>query len=239
MILFFICALLSSSVSAEESDEIFVGLHLGFASNLTNHISGSYGSFGVSTGSYIIDKSGLMLEVAIFYSLHEVSDDGFDMYYSNVYNRRLSPFSDVRQATGAISLKYTPLLKKFRPYIGLSALYNLWVYDNDSTGDPYFFCPYDVSVYSTNYCNSGKKTTNSIDLGAYIGLDVKINKKISLGFNLLINVVNLYNNNNNVFKRYRLYHDDVFYGFHSPNTNTVNMEETNWVIASINAKMYF
>ena len=228
-----------SQPEVENDDEIFVGLHIGQASNLTNRIEESYGSFGISAGSY--NESGLMLEGAVFYSEHEVSKDSFNMYYNTVYDRHLSPFSNVDQFTGALSLKYTPFSRKFRPYIGVSVFYNMWMYDNDDEiFDLYSFCPYRTnSLRNRGNCNSSRKTTDSIDLGAHVGLDVKINKKISLGFNLLINIANLYNNNVDVFSRYQLHYDNLYYDFHNPDLGVVNLEETNWVIASINAKMYF
>ena len=222
----------------ESSDEIFVGLHIGQASNLTNRIEESYGSFGISAGSY--DESGLMLEGSVFYSQHEVSKDGFNMYYNNVYDRHLSPFSNVDQITGALSLKYTPFSRKFRPYVGVSVFYNMWMYDNeDDITNLYSFCPYGSYDRSGRSCNSSKKTTDSIDLGAHIGLDMKINKKVSLGFNLLVNIVNFYNNNTDVFSKYQLHYNNLYYDFHRSGIDIVNLEETNWVIASINAKMYF
>ena len=221
----------------DDRDEIFVGVYIGQASNLTNRIEESHGSFGISAGS--VDESGLILEGSVFYSQHEVSKDGFDMYYNNASNNWLSPFSDVSQITGALSLKFTPFSKRFRPYIGVSVLYNLWMYDNDEDiGLAYQFCPRSVSIYSGSDCNSNKRTTDSIDLGANIGVDVRITKKVSVGFNLLINIVNFYNNNTDVFSQYHLYHSNMFYQY-NPVVNVVNLEETNWLIASINAKMYF
>ena len=202
----------SEIVEEEDKDSIYVGFHGGQSSNLTRALENvtSYGSFGISFGAS--DESGLIMESSFFYSQHQV--ESHNSSYLN--NSDISGLTDVHQLTGVLSLKFTPLSNRFKPYAGIAVSYNYRLYSD------YYVCD-----YGSQYCDSQAKS-DSVDLGADVGVNFELSKKISIGFNMLINVLHLYDNRSNwVGNDY------------SEDLTLVKLEETNWIIASINAKLYF
>ena len=217
-------------VQIQDSESVYIGLHGGQASNLTRGLKNlkSHASLGLSFGAS--DDSGLMLESGFFYSKHQIQDIS-DEYKNNQHNYGESDMTDVYQLGGLLSLKYTPFSGRFTPYVGAAVSYNYWIYSED-TNDTINSC----SGVNFKYCDNQVKA-DSVDLGAQVGADFKLSNKVSIGFNMLINVMNLYNN-----RAHRDYEDDYaydryFYGYDTP--IPVKLEETNWIIASINAKLYF
>ena len=202
----------SETVEEEDEDSIYVGFHGGQSSNLTRALENvtSYGSFGISFGAF--DESGLILESSFYYSQHQV--ENADSAYLN--NSDIYGLTDVHQLTGVLSLKYTPLTNRFKPYAGVAVSYNYRLYSD------YYVCE-----YGSQYCDSQAKS-DSIDLGADVGVNFELSKKVSIGFNLLINVLHLYDNRS-----------DWVRDSYSEDLTLVKLEETNWIIASINAKLYF
>ncbi len=228
----------------EEEDQVFLRFHFGQAANLTNRIEKSYGSYGFSLGTD--DESGLSVEASFLYSLHEVSrgysgswaNRGFPVFYNHQLGQYLSPFSDVDQLTGALSLKFTPFKSRLKPYVALVGLYSLWMYDNEDenylTG--YSFCP---ALSGQSGCNTSRKTTNSIDVGVQAGVDVRFNKKVGVGGSVLVNVRNLYNNNDALFRNHRMIYQGFTYHYNTHYVQNSTLERTNWVIASVNVAVYF
>ena len=209
-----------SPIKEKNRDSIYIGVHGGQSSNLTRieNVT-SHGSLGVAFGA--TDESGLMMESKFFYSKHILNDlQNVDYFHYDGLTK-----GDIYQLSGVLSLNYTPTVSsRFKPYAGVAISYNYWIYsfnDNDYTENA-------CSGITLEYCDNQTKS-DSIDLGANIGMDFMLNKRISVGANMLINIVNIYNNrrNNNDY----------------PELNSIskktNIEETNWLIASINAKLYF
>ena len=224
-----------SPVQEKSEDSIYVGIHGGQASNLTRSLKNvnSYGSFGVSFGSY--DDSGLILESSFFYSKHEINKNYTDRYKNNTNNYLGSHLTDVHQLAGSLSLKYTPFSSRFKPYAGVAISYNYWIYS--ANVDSAYAC----NGVNFRYCSNQVKA-DSIDLGANFGVDFKLNPKASIGFNMLVNILNLYNNRPDRKHDYRYdnRYDSRYYDEYRTYTfNPVKLEETNWIIASINAKLYF
>ena len=205
----------------KSEEDVYIGLHVGQSSNLTKSLDNinSYGSFGLSFGAS--DDSGLVLESAFMYSKHEMYDIS-----SVYYNNDESNLTDVHQMAGFLSLKYTPFSGRFKPYIGVAISYNYWIYSDKVESNNA------CSGFNFNqYCDNQVKA-DSVDLGANVGVDLRLNHRISIGFNILANILNLYNNRPN-----QVSSDNYYYsgGYYDP----IKLEETNWIIASINAKLYF
>ena len=201
------------SDTEEDKDSIYIGVHGGQSSNLTRALENvsSYGSFGVSFEA--LDDSGLMLESSFFYSQHQIENPN-DIYLNN--EDMLNDIEDVHQFTGVLSLKFTPFINsRFKPYAGVALSYNYRLYSD------YYVCGTNVQ-----YCESQAKS-DSIDLGADVGVNFELSKKVSIGFNMLINVLHIYDNRSNWVRDYQ---EDL---------TLVKLEETNWIIASVNAKLYF
>lgn len=209
-------------VQEENKDSVYVGVHGGQGLNLTRALEGinSYGSVGFSFGA--VDESGLMMESSFFYTNHQLTDTtDLDNNYSN------TPVTeDMDQFSGFLSVKYTPFSRRFQPYIGVTLSYSYRIYSGAMT----YFCQ---TAQYDEYCGKGAKT-NSVDFGANIGMDFKLSKKVSFGFNMLVNVQNLYNTR---LKKEYSYVDE--YDYSGDYSTPVKPEETNWIIASINAKLYF
>ncbi|MDE0119032.1 MAG: hypothetical protein OXM55_03375 [Bdellovibrionales bacterium] len=219
----------------KSEDSIYVGIHGGQSSNLTRSLKNvnSYGSFGVSFGSY--DESGLILESSFFYSKHKLDKGYENLYKNNINNYRESYLTDVHQMSGVLSLKYTPFSRRFKPYAGVAISYNYWIYSADVNS------AYTCRGISFKYCSNQVKA-DSVDLGANFGVDFQMNKRVSIGFNMFLNVLNLYNNRSNNRKYdYDYKYDYSYYDnrYDTYNFNPIKLEETNWIIASINAKLYF
>ena len=219
-----IYAELVSPVQDKDEDSVYVGVHLGQSSNLTRAIKNinSHGSFGLSFGAS--DDSGLILESSFLYSKHALSMS--DMYSNNTDNYGSYDSTNIYQLSGVLSLKYTPSSNRFKPYVGTSISYNYWVYsDNTNSRNA-------CDGLTLDSCDNQNKA-DSIDLGANVGADFQLNKRISIGFNLFVNILNIYNNRITETNDYDYYYDyDAEY-------ESIKVEETNWIIASINAKLYF
>ena len=218
---------LVSPAQDEDEDSVYIGLQIGQSSNLTRAIEnvGSRGSFGLSFGAS--DDSGLILESSFLYSKHELSQTS-DIYENNTDNYNKFDSTDVYQLSGMLSLKYTPSSNRFKPYVGATVSYNYWVYSDN--------------INSHNACDGltlercdNQAKADSIDLGANIGADFQLNKRISIGFNMFVNILNIYNNR---LKENNSY-DYTEYEYDSIRHENIKVEETNWIIASINAKLYF
>ena len=213
-----------SPVQDKGTDRVYMGIHGGQASNLTHSLENveSFGSVGLSFGAY--DDSGLILESSFFYAKHEIKNQSGNYYYNNA-----EPFREVDQLVGSLSLKFTPSSGRFRPYAGVAVSYNYWLDEYKNA---------DGTCYNSPYCdNSIQSNYDSVDLGANVGMDFILNHKISIGFNMLINVLNLtHNRPSPKVHPYRLVYDNYY---NVNNAKEVNLEETNWLIASINAKLYF
>ena len=215
-------------------DSIYMGISAGQASNLTKALSNvnSHGSFGVSFGSY--DESGLILESSLFYSKHEINKRYKNLYKNNQHNYGESRLTDVHQMTGLLSISYTPSSGRFKPYFGPAFSYNYWIYSAD-TG-----VAGACSGLNFKYCDNQVKA-DSIDLSLNIGMDFKLSSKFSVGFKMLVNVWNIYNNRADKKKpyTYNKHHHYTYIHSNRKYYNPLKLEETNHIIASINAKLYF
>ena len=223
-------------VQEKSEDSIYIGIYGGQSSNLTRSLKNvnSYGSFGVSFGSY--DETGLILESSFFYSNHKLDKGYENLYKNNINNYRESYLTDVHQMSGSLSLKYTPFSRRFKPYAGVAISYNYWIYSADVNSS------YSCKGISFKYCSNQVKA-DSVDLGANLGVDFRMNHRVSIGFNMFVNVLNLYNNRPHN-RTYDYRHDYKYdykydYDYDTYNFNPIKLEETNWIIASINAKLYF
>jgi len=228
-----------SPVEHNEGDRIYIGVQGGQSSNLTplENVTSHDGSFGITVGA-VDGDSGLILESNFFYSKHTIdpvaiTTDTYGYYRQYRNNENSYDYAenslyvqDAHQLTASLSLKYTPFVNRFRPYVGANISYGHWIHRNNQNTIQY--CDY---TYSINSCATQKKT-DSIDLGANAGVDFQLSKKVSVGFNLFVNIMNVYNNNTS----------DTGYAYDENTGNKINvidLEETNWLIASINAKLYF
>ena len=213
---------ISSPVSEELTEKVYAGFQAGQSSNFTNVKNlTSYGSFGASMG--VISRAGLILESSFFYSQHQL--DISDKYSNNWDNYDFEDTANVYQLSGLLALKYTPFSSRFKPYVGAFVSYSYWMYDVSD-----YRCNY--SVYSTtNNCQKQTKA-DAVDVGPIVGMDMLLSHKVSIGFNILINARNLYNNRSNNYLSYD--YEDYYY-----QDNKIHMEETHWLIASLNAKLYF
>ena len=225
----------------EEADNnVFLGFHLGQSGNVLRQVDNleSYGSFGVSAGAN--SSSGLTVEGSLFFTPHAVSPEGFTAFRDQnlVYYYDEEYYTNISQWSGMLSVKYIPFSSlKLKPYIGIMAIYNIWQY-TDYYGFEYNNCRF----LNTPYCPDNGYKSHSVDAGLNLGLDVYLNKKLSIGAGLLINIYNIYHNNNTITP-YSQY-ERAFFDRHNPYSSyneyqPVKMEETNWIIASINAKLYF
>ncbi len=208
------------------NDEIYMSFQAGRSANLDRTVNlNSYGSFGVAFGSY--DDSGLILESAVLYSRHNFSDDQYDSGYSG-YDYSDGDYN-VHQFTGTLALKLSPFASyRFRPYVGLVGIYSLWMQED---ADQYHYGSNNCSYGS--YCDDGYSRTNSIGVGINVGVDMKLTKKFGIGTGVLVNVINVYSTASSD----KFSHIYDYNGIE--NYRTKSLEETNWLIASINAKLYF
>ena len=206
------------------NEKVYAGVNAGQSSNFTNldNVT-SYGSFGATMG--VISQAGLILESSFLYSQHQLDT-------SNKYNNNYDEdnFMNLYQLTGLLSLKYTPSSSRFRPYVGAFIAYNYWMYEANRAYDYSLYCS-----YSSTKCGKGYTTTDSVDFGPVVGMDFQLSRKVSIGFNMIINAINLYNNRaDTVDTEYTVYDS-----YHYTYNKSFKMEETNWLIASLNAKLYF
>ena len=227
------------SIVHNNRDSLYLGFHGGQAFNVVQQVENleSYGSFGVSAGSEL--PGGIILEGSFFFTAHALDPTKpvffRDVNYQNHFDK--SYFTDVDQWSGVLAIKYSPFSTRLRPYVGVAIAYNNWVYNDHYSFD------YRCEVLRTPYCPSIGYSSDSVDLGVNIGVDIKLNKKLSIGGSVLINAYNIYHNNDTIdpyaaqqreYNRRASYHgvDHLLY-------EHFKMEETNWIIASINAKLYF
>ena len=204
----------------ESAKKAYVGFHGGQASNFTSLENvNSYGSLGISFGTFA--QSGLMVKSDFFYSKHRI--DNMYSIYSNYGYDEYRDKTMSHQLSGSLTLGYTPSFGRFRPYAGASIAYNHWIhsaYTDDSQ----------CKRVSLRDCKNQVKT-DTVNLGLTTGVDFQLSQRLSIGFNMLVNVYNIYNNLSDRIADY----DD----YSRNDENPVYIEETNWLIASINAKLYF
>lgn len=219
------------------NDRVYIGLMVGHIANLNQQIVNfnTSGSFGVSFG--IKNEGGLMIESSLYYSLHRLAPMD-NLFQNNLYNFNGAMFSDIRHLTGVLSVMYSPFSSRVQPYAGISATYNLWMYNHNNTFNPVNLISFNCQV-SYQFCAAGFYRTNSIDVGVSTGVDLKLNDKMEVGFNLLLNVLNVYNNHSRMYNSYFM--NSMFYGMNGlfAATAPISLEESNWLIASINAKFHF
>ena len=209
------------SKRVESAEQVYFGVQAGQSSNLTNVQNlNSYGSFGASMG--VISKAGLILESSFFYSQHQL--DIADKYNNNRYNIKTQDTVNVYQLSGLLALKYTPFSSRFKPYVGAFVSYNYWVYEGFD-----YLCHY--RKHAKKGCHNYTKV-DAVDVGPIVGMDMQLSHKVSIGFNLIVNAKNLYNNHSDSYYA-KNYYDDYYA------IENVQLEETNWLIASLNAKLYF
>ena len=217
-----------SSSTDVDSDQVYIGIYGGQNSNLTRALENinSRGSFGLSFGAY--DESGLGLEVSFFYSKHEIHNYEDDSIYNNSNHYEDIGLEDVHQLSGTMAVIFTPLSKRFKPYFGPALSYNHWLYSH--IGDYEYKCG---GLNLTRRCDNQIKT-DSVDLGARVGMDFLLTKRMSVGFDMHVNILNIYNNRLSTPNKYADHYD-----YDWDEYNLIKLEETNWIIASINAKLYF
>ena len=242
------------STASYRRDRTYAGASAGQITNLRQQIVNlqSFGSFGAVFGAY--DTSGLMMEGSFYYSTHQLSPQnnffanqgmfGNQFLANNINFNNFNNlfFSTIRQLTSALSIKFTPFSGRFKPYIGISAMYNWWFYNHNTSfnNNLNFNCH-----MSYQFCANGFYRTHSIDIGLNVGVDLSLTHKVDLGFQVLVSTMNIYNNHNNVFYN-QYYTNSPFFGLNAFNNvnalggvNPITLESTNWVIAAVNVKFYF
>ena len=226
----------SSVLEDDDADKFYAGFHIGQSDNFSSRVENlkSYGSYGFSFGSH--DSSGLMLEAALFYTPHTILQaDSYIPYGGQFYPGDYA--TEVDQFSGLLSLKYSPFSSRFKPYLGLMAGYTIWSYK-----DEYAF-EYECSMIGFSYCGNNDRRTNSVDVGLNVGADLQLSPKLSVGLSIIVNIFHIYDNNNTsqaydkYWNPYRHSRYDVYNGYQR--YEHITIEETNWIIASINAKLYF
>ena len=229
----------ASSSPNDHKDNLYLGFHIGQAGNVFQQVDNleSYGSFGVSAGSYF--QSGIIIEGSFAFTSHAITPTQTvffrDINYQNHFDNAYS--TDVQQWSGMLAFKYSPFSSRLKPYLGMVAAYNQWIYRDQYSFD------YSCEVLRTPYCPGLDYNSHSVDLGVTVGADVHLNKKLSIGLSVIMNVYNIYHSNTTrdpyaalqeEYNRWSHYH-----GSRVPIYQHFKMEETNWIIASINAKLYF
>ena len=224
-------------IDDSKEDPVYIGIHGGQIANLNLQVVNlqSFGSFGISFG--MKDESGLMVDSTVYYSAHQLAPMN-TLFQTNIWNNGFNNMvSNVQQITGAFSVRYTPSSSRVQPYIGASAAYNLWLYQHNN-GLNLNWINFNCHL-NYQFCAAGFYKTHSVDVGLSTGVDLKLNDKMEIGVNLLLNVLNVYNNHSRMYNNY--YINSAFYGINGlfNNTAPISLEETNWVIATVNAKFYF
>ena len=226
-----------SSVHDTHKDNLYLGFYAGQAGNVFQQVNNleSYGSFGISAGSYF--QSGIILEGSFAFTPHAITPTQGDVNYQNHFDQSYS--TDIQQWSGMLALKYSPFSSRLKPYFGLVAAYNQWIYRDHSSFN------YSCESLHTSYCSGLDYNSHSIDFGVTVGFDVQLNKKLSIGLSVVMNVYNIYHNNTTrdpyaaqqaEYNRWADYHGDPY----SERFNKrFKPEEMKWIIASINAKLYF
>ena len=228
-----------SSVPNAYKDNLYLSFHAGQAGNVFQQVDNleSYGSFGVSAGSYF--QSGIIMEGSFAFTSHSIAPTQTvffrDVNYRNHFDNDYS--TDIQQWSGMLALKYSPFSSRLKPYLGLVAAYNQWIYRDQYSFD------FNCEVLRTPYCPGLDYNSHSVDLGVTVGADVHLNQKLSVGLSVIMSVYNIYHNNTTrdpyatlqqEYNRWSHYHGNTV-----PIYQHFKMEETNWIIASINAKLYF
>jgi len=216
----------SSVHSYEHKDNLYFGLHVGQAGNVLQQVDNleAYGSFGVSAGAY--SQGGIIVEGSFAFTSHGIAPN-----YQNQFDQDYS--TDIQQWSGMLALKYSPFSIRLKPYFGVVVAYNQWIYKNQYSFGYSVDCK---TLRSSPYCPGLNYNSHSIDLGVTVGADVHLNRKLSIGLSIIMNAYNIYHNNTT----------RVPYAVSTHNQKDsystyqyFKMEETNWIIASINAKLYF
>lgn len=174
----------SSQASAYDSwlfgQKSFISLGAGFVSypNVLNINSTEHPALSFSFGGYGYEGN-LIFDVSVFFSRHYLKTPG------NPYDVR----EFIRQWAPSMSVKYSPLQGKMKPYLGLSgSVIWRWISYVDREGIP-------VEFYNQWGTDVGdKKLNQSADVGLALGADVALGTKLGLNVDLRYHV-NFYTEN--------------------------------------------
>ncbi len=223
-----------SVVQDTHRENLYFGFHGGQFGTILKYVENlkSYGSFGVSAGSHF--QSGIILESSLLFTTHTIVPRKRDANYRNHADEGY--YTDVDQWSGMLAVKYTPFSSRLKPYLGVVIAYNQWIYR-----DQYSFDYDDCEILRTPYCPSRGFNSHSVDVGLNIGADMKLNNKLSIGLSILMNVYNIYHNNTTTdpYAAHRREYNRQAQRFGDYPYKHFKMEEMTWIIASINAKLYF
>ena len=247
-----LCLIPLSALSKES--KFYLGVHGGQSFNLTRHLQDgdahSKGSFGLS-GGYQDKNSNLAVEISGFYTPHTLTQQLIG--YANAYPL---PYTDsgyfntrIDQLSGILSIKCVASSSQlFKPYFGIMADYNIWVYNYQNNS--YNNCQLSPGDF---YCRDQSNTSHSINMGLNIGIDSQLSETLSIGLSMLLSLLPLYNSND-VDLSYSAFIDQQHRGFNVQNSafsrnyygqdyadqySYFTIEQTNWLIISVNLKWYF
>ncbi|CAN5692059.1 hypothetical protein BH10BDE1_BH10BDE1_01340 [soil metagenome] len=179
------------------------------------------GDMALGFGFGIVTPERFVAEGTFQYSQYSVTDPSSSSYYQPNYGSsgQSIPFTKVTQYNFQAAVKYQLLGGRVRPVVGLIAGYTYRGYEGQN------------SLY-TQYYGSGSQlsnnaSTNALDLGGLLGLDVQVTNTFSIGadFRYMKNVA--YRGNNDYSNAYAL------------PAPFKRLEEINYYLASLVGKFTF
>lgn len=257
LITFFGICFIPLSVLSMES-KFYLGAHAGQSFNLTRHLQDgdahSKGSFGLS-GGYYDKNSNLAVEISGFYTPHTLTQrflgyasDFYSPQYVDRgygYDGEFGINTRIDQLSWILSVKCVASSSQlFKPYFGIMVDYNMWMYSYQNRS--YNSCQFNPGDF---YCRDQGSTSHSINMGLNVGIDSQLNESLSIGFSMLLSLLPIYNSND-VNLSYSAFMAQQHRGFgnnfrqsyygqdYGDQYSYFTIEQTNWLIISVNLKWY-
>jgi hypothetical protein len=179
------------------------------------------GDMALGFGFGIVTPERFVAEGTFQYSQYSVTDPTSATYYQPNYSGNYGgsiPFTKVTQYNFQAAVKYQLLGGRVRPVVGLIAGYTYRSYEGQNS----LYTQY----YGSGYTNANP-STNALDLGGLLGLDVQVTNTFSIGadFRYMKNVA--YRGNNDYSNAYAL------------PAPFKRLEEINYYLASLVGKFTF
>ena len=180
------------------------------------------GNMALGFGLGMVTAERIVAEGTFQYSQYDVSQSGYSNYQPNFNSGNYSgsiPFSKVTQYNFQAALKYQILGGRVRPVVGVIAGYTYRSYDSQ-TG-------YSSQYYGSSYNSSNSPSSNALDIGGLVGLDVQVTNTFSIGgdFRYMKNIA--YRGNSDYSTAYQLA------------APYKRLEDINYYIGSITGKFTF
>lgn len=176
------------------------------------------GDMALGVGLGIVTSDRIVAEGTFQYSQFRVAEgQNYSSYYQPTYGAGV-PFTKATQYNFQASVKYQILSGRIRPVVGAIAGYTYRSYEQNATYGSY---------YGSGYQNLNNASTNALDVGGLVGVDIQVTDTFSIGgdFRYMKNIG--YRGNNDYTTMYTL------------PAPFKRLEEINYYLASLVGKFTF